>query len=87
MNLVKGTNGLCYKSCNIFDVRENACVCSGSVKGSIWIVLYEYHWIEGNTGGYSSFNKQYFDDENFILKYEFLFMSIDIGIDMIKQVY
>ena len=58
VNLVKGTNGLCYKSCNIFDVRENTCVCSGSVKG------------KGNTGGYSSFNKQYFDDENFILKHD-----------------
>ena len=58
VNLVKGTNGLKYKDCTFFDIRKDEFVCSGAVKG------------EKRLGGYSSFGKQYFDDENFIAHHD-----------------
>ncbi|KAK8817259.1 hypothetical protein WA556_003155 [Blastocystis sp. ATCC 50177/Nand II] len=58
-NLIIGTNGLHYKDCTFFDIRKDQFVCSGAVKG------------EKRLGGYSSFAKQYFDDENFIAQYPY----------------
>ncbi|KAK8801940.1 hypothetical protein WA158_006335 [Blastocystis sp. Blastoise] len=57
-NLIQGTNGLCYKGCSLFDIRDHTCVCSGAVKG------------KNREGGFSSFNKKYFDDENFKLLHD-----------------
>ncbi|OAO17870.1 hypothetical protein AV274_0398 [Blastocystis sp. ATCC 50177/Nand II] len=57
-NLIIGTNGLHYKDCTFFDIRKDQFVCSGAVKG------------EKRLGGYSSFAKQYFDDENFIAHHD-----------------
>ena len=68
-NLIRGTNGLKYKDCTFFDVRKDEFVCSGAVKGGFCVICLSL--LEKRLGGYSSFAKQYFDDENFIAQYPF----------------
>lgn len=44
------------------------------VRTSIW-----FSYLEKRLGGYSSFAKQYFDDENFIAQYPFILVYICNG--------